>query len=153
MRNFRQREPEPGQNVARLQERNVEALTIECDEAAEARKKLRELVEHGFFLCVVPHEELPNPEPIVLDVADAYEECACARAPSETGGLGIQENGSGEVEIELTTGQEGKIRGGSRSESGKGNLAMPMVERELVIDLVELASIVRDRTTIRDFLE
>jgi hypothetical protein len=98
---------------------------------------------------------LTNPERIVLEVADTYEKCASARAPSEPGGLGVEENGSGKVEVGLlfAAEQQGEARRRSRPESGEGNLAVTMVEREVVIDLVELAVIVYDRATVQDLLE
>ena len=88
----------PVQAEARVEERHVEHLAVEGDEAVEAPQLLGERVEERRLLVVVPHEVLPHAEALAVHPADADQEGRGARPPGEARRLGVEEDGAPQVE-------------------------------------------------------
>jgi hypothetical protein len=143
------------ENEAGLEERNIEGLAVERNQTLETSERSGELVQHGFFFRVVPHEELTDDEAIVLEVAEPYEESAGAGTTGESGGLGVEKDRARQIELQAvdSASQNGESRGWNDSQPGKTHSAMPVIEGEPLLDLIERASFVLDAPPFQDFVE
>ena len=81
-----------GQRIACFQERHVERLSVEGDEAIAICQRLGERLEQRFLLRIVTQEELPNHKLHPFHISNADKECAGARPPGEARGFRVEEN-------------------------------------------------------------
>src|SRR5215813_4825963 len=74
----------------RFEERLVEGFAVVGDQDIKLAQVLGQPPEHGGFLAIIAHEELPQPESGGLDRSDSDQERASAGSACEAGGFGVE---------------------------------------------------------------
>ena len=150
-----QREASPVEAEPRLEERHVEHLAVEGDQAIEARQLLRQRVEQRRLLVVVPHEVLADDEAVALHPADADQEGGGSRPAGEAGRLGVEEHGSAQVEaVQLRLRGEDPDGGRTdRVDARERHVAVAHLQVDRGLDAEELAALVLDPHPLDELLE
>ena len=150
-----QREAAPVEAEPRVEERHVEHLAVEGDQAVEARQLLRERVEERRLLVVVPHEVLADDEAVAVHPADADQEGGGSRPAGEAGRLGVEEDGAAQVEaFQLRLRGEDPDGGRlDRVDARERHVTVAHLQVDRGLDEEELAALVLDPHPLDELLE
>src|ERR687887_83577 len=129
----RHRPPFPRHDEAGLEERQVEAGTVEGDDAAGACQYRLQAREQRRFLVEVTHEVLSHDEALVLEPPGADEKGVRARSTGQARGLRIQEEEPAQVVGGVAIARD-DVNEMSRSAAGltESQAPVPMLEWILV---------------------
>jgi len=141
MRQSSQRKGDPVEDEAGLEERDVEGLAVKSDDALKIifLKEPGQVLDHLGLGGQLTQEILADPEFVAAEVAHADVEGHGAGSTRETGGLEVQEEGGGKIDIlEFRILAEAGQDMATDLEAGReGDLAVADVQRVLIFGKLE----------------